>query len=90
MCALEPAGLSPLRIFTGSAAIIVGSLSIGPQPHRSLGGGAGLLAMATDGDVAWVGRSAGEPELPAAPRWWSRHSARGSFARAAPVFMLRR
>ena len=49
-------------VFTGSAAIIVGSLSIGPRPLRSLGVGAWFLTMATGGVIIWLGRGAVEPD----------------------------
>lgn len=49
-------------VFTGSAAIIVGSLSIGPRPLRSFGAGAWFLTMATGGVIIWLGRGAVEPD----------------------------
>ena len=45
-------------IFTASAAVIAGSLSIGPRPLRSFGVGGWLLAMACGAFVVWRSRNA--------------------------------
>lgn len=45
-------------IFTASAAVIAGSLTIGPRPLRSFGVGCWLLAMACGAFVVWRSRSA--------------------------------
>ena len=47
-----------MGVFTASATIIVGSLSIGPRPLRSFGVGAWLLVMAGGALMVWLGRDA--------------------------------
>jgi hypothetical protein len=51
-------------IFTASAAVMAGSLSIGPRPLRSFGVGCWLLAMAGGAFMAWRSRHAIEGTRP--------------------------
>lgn len=50
-----------LGVFMFSAAVLSGSLSIGPRPLRAFGAGAWLLLMALGAGSVWLGRSAIEP-----------------------------
>lgn len=53
-----------MGVFTASATIIVGSLSIGPRPLRSFGVGAWLLVMAGGALMVWLGRDAFDSTKP--------------------------